>query len=992
MKKVIKDKAPNFSLLRKELKGELLTSYSDRLLYATDASVYREVPMAIALPKDETDIIRLIGFAKEHNTSLIPRTAGTSLAGQVVGNGIVVDVSRYMTDIIEINPEEKWIRVQPGVILDEMNLELNQFGLFFSPETSTGNRCMIGGMVGNNSCGLHSLIYGSTRDHTLEVKAILSDGSQGEFKSLYRKQFEEKTQLNSLEGRIYQNIEQILSKPENQSNIRKEYPDNSIPRRNTGYAIDLLLESEIFSNSRKKFNFSELIAGSEGTLCFITEIKLNLIPLPPPEKAVIPVHCPSVKDAIQANLIALKYNPEAIELMDSTILDLTKGNLTQQKNRFFLKGEPGAILIVEFARETREEILSLSKKMELEIRKKELGYHFPIIFDEDIKKVWALRKAGLGVLSNMPGDAKPVSLIEDASVHPEVLPEYIEDIELMLSKYGLSTVYHAHIATGEIHVRPVLNLKDPKNVELFHKVGEEAARIIKKHKGSLSGEHGDGRVRGEFIPVVIGENNFELLREIKYTWDPDNIFNPGKIVDTPRMNTFLRYEPGAETRELETLFDFSDDLGMIRAVEKCNGSGDCRKTYLMGGTMCPSYMASKDEKNTTRARANILREYLTNSDQTNPFNHQEIYDVLDLCLMCKGCKSECPSSVDITKYKAEFLQHYYDSNGISLRTRAIAYISSMNKLGSIMPFFYNLFVSNVLTSGIMKWILGFAPKRSIPKLYKITLKSWLRKNLKKLKTENPKGKVFLFADEFTDYNDTQIGISAVKLLSCLGYEVELPKHTLSGRTFLSKGLVRKARKLAVKNVTMLKDTVNKDSPLIGIEPSGILSFRDEYPELVGKELKLGAEKLAKNCFMIDEFIMQEVKKGNITKNQFTGKKEFIRLHGHCHQKALASTGPTKEMLSLPENYEVEEIKSGCCGMAGSFGYEKEHYELSMKVGELVLFPAVRNSEESTIISAPGTSCRHQIKDGTGRMALHPVEVLYEALKYHLSFPMEKPTP
>lgn len=976
----LKQKPLDFRQLRKKLKGELLSSYSDRLLYATDASVYREIPDAVALPKTEEDIIQLIRFARENNTSLIPRTAGTSLAGQVVGNGIVVDVSRYMTRILEINPEEKWIRVQPGVILDEMNLKLNQYGLFFSPETSTGNRCMIGGMVGNNSCGLHSLIYGSTRDHTLSVKTLLSDGSKVEFGPLNEREFNEKTKENTLEGRIYSNIETILSDPENQHNIRKEYPHSNITRRNTGYAIDLLLESAIFRNSHKKFNFSELVAGSEGTLCFITEIKLNLIPLPPPEKAIIAVHCPSVRDAVYANLIALKYNPGAIELMDSTILELTKGNLTQQKNRFFLKGEPGAILIVEFARETRDEILQLADKMEAEMRQQNLAYHFPIVFDDDIKKVWALRKAGLGVLSNMPGDAKPVSLIEDASVHPEVLPDYIEDIELMLSKYGLTTVYHAHIATGEIHIRPVLNLKDPRDVELFRKVGEEAARLIKKHKGSLSGEHGDGRVRGEFIPIVIGEKNYELLRQIKYTWDPDNIFNPEKIVDTPPMNTNLRYEPGAKTRELETIFDFSSDQGMMRAVEKCNGSGDCRKTHLTGGTMCPSYMASKDEKTTTRARANILREYLTNSSGINPFNHEEIYDVLDLCLMCKGCKSECPSNVDITKYKAEFLQHYYDSNGISLRTRAIAHISSMNKLGTIMPFLYNFFVSNLLTSQLMKRMLGFAPKRSIPKLYKITLKSWMRRNLKKLKPENPIGKIYLFADEFTEYNDTQIGITTVKLLTRLGYEVELPKHTLSGRTFLSKGLVRNAKKLAIKNVELLKDIVTKETPLLGIEPSGILSFRDEYPELVGKELKADAEKLAKNCFMIDEFIMQEVKRGNISKDQFTDKKEFIRLHGHCHQKALASTGPTKEMLSLPENYEVEEIKSGCCGMAGSFGYEKEHYELSMKVGELVLFPAVRNSEETTLISAPGTSCRHQIRDGTGRVALHPVEVLYAAIR------------
>ncbi len=969
-----------FLNLEKEIQGEVFTDYAYRLLYATDASAYREVPLAVVLPKTKGDIKRSIQFARDNNTSIIPRTAGTSLAGQVVGNGVVVDVSRYMTDILEINQKEKWIRVQPGVVLDEMNEILKPDGLFFAPETSTSNRCMMGGMVGNNSCGLHSLIYGSTRDHTISVKAILSDGSEAEFTPLSEKEFDVRCIGSTLENKIYRNIKQILSDPLNQNNIRKEYPDITIPRRNTGYAIDVLLDTEPFTSTNQKFNFSKLIAGSEGTICFITEIKLNLTPLPPPVKAVIPVHCPSVRDAIQANLIALKYNPGAIELMDKTILDLTRDNLTQRKSRFFLKGEPGAVLIVEFARESKEEILEIAGKMENEICKKGAGFHFPIIFGEDVNKVWALRKAGLGVLSNMPGDAKPVSVIEDTSVNPELLPDYIAEVEIMLEELGLSTVYHAHIATGEIHVRPILNLKDPIDVELFHKVGEESAKLVKKYKGSLSGEHGDGRLRGEFIPLVIGEKNYELLRAIKYTWDPDNIFNPGKIIDTPRMNTSLRYEPGKPTRELETILDFSHDQGIIRATEKCNGSGDCRKTHLIGGLMCPSFMATKDENATTRARANILREFLTNSENTNPFNHKEIYDIMDLCLMCKGCKSECPSSVDITKYKAEFLQHYYDSNGIPLRTRVISHITSLNKLGSILPGIFNFFVTNALTAGFMKRILGFAPDRSIPKLYRITLHAWAKRNLKKLNPEKPKRKLYLFCDEFTDYNDTGIGIKTIKLLSSLGYEVAIPKHKQSGRTFLSKGLVRKAKKIAATNVALLKDIITDDNPLLGIEPSGILTFRDEYPELVDIELRNDAKKIAKNAFMVDEFIAHEIEKGEIIQNQFTRESRKIKLHGHCHQKSLASTAPTRNMLSFPENYEVEEIKSGCCGMAGSFGYEKEHFDLSMKVGELVLFPEINKADKETIIAAPGTSCRHQIKDGTGRQAYHPVEVLFEALE------------
>jgi Fe-S oxidoreductase len=583
-------------------------------------------------------------------------------------------------------------------------------------------------------------------------------------------------------------------------------------------------------------------------------------------------------------------------------------------------------------------------------------------------------------MSNIPGDAKPVSLVEDTAVNPEVLPEYITEFQQILKKYGLTAVYHAHIATGELHLRPVLDLKDPKHVELFHTVALETAKLVKKYRGSLSGEHGDGRLRGEFIQLMVGDKNYQLLQEIKAAWDPDNIFNPGKIVDTPSMNTSLRYEPGIETREIETIFDFSHDRGIMRAAEKCNGSGDCRKTEIIGGTMCPSFMATRDENNTTRARANTLREFLTHSPKKNPFDHLEIYEVMDLCLSCKGCKSECPSSVDIAKYKAEFLQHYYDEHGVPMRTRAIAYISQLNKLGMLVPDVTNFFFSNSFTSGIMKRALGFAPKRSLPLLYKYTLRTWMRRSLPELNPRNVStAKVYLFIDEITDYNDTEIGIKAVKLLTRLGYQVELANHKESGRTFLSKGLVRKAKEIATYNVAALAGLINEDTPLIGIEPSGILTFRDEYPDLVDQPLVETARELGKNALMFDEFFEREMLAGRIDATRFSTEKKKIRLHGHCHQKSLASIAPTKLMLSLPENFEVEEIKSGCCGMAGSFGYEVEHYELSMKVGELVLFPEVRKTPVETLIAAPGTSCRHQIKDGTGRKAYHPIEIMWEAL-------------
>ncbi len=964
--------------LKATFKGDVFDDEYTRLIYATDASAYKQIPQLVVKPLDRDDLVTLIAFAKNLNTSLIPRAAGTSLAGQVVGSGIVTDISKYLTRVLEINETEHWVRVQPGVVLDELNKILEPSGLFFGPETSTSNRCMMGGMVGNNSCGSHSLVYGSTRDHTLEVKALLADGSEVTFGRLSRTGFEQKCLLNSLEGKIYRNIKSILSDPENQHEIRAHFPDISIHRRNTGYAIDLLLECDVFTDSNEEFNFCKLIAGSEGTLCFITEIKLNLVPLPPREKALVCVHCNSLDEAFKGNIIALRHNPVAIELMDNVILEQTKANITQRKNRFFLQGDPAAVLIIELAENTRSEIDIKAEAVIRDLQTAGYGYHFPLVYNQDVNKVWALRKAGLGVLSNLPGDAKPVAVIEDTAVNPQVLPEYMNDFRQLLQSLNLECVYYAHIATGELHLRPVLNLKDPKDVELFYTVALETAKLVKKYRGSLSGEHGDGRLRGEFIPMMIGDKNYALLESIKGTWDPEGVFNPGKITSTSKMNSSLRYERGQAVQEPETFFDFSGTKGILRAAEQCNGSADCRKSSVIGGTMCPSYMATKNENSTTRARANILREFLTHSDKKNRFDHIEIYEVMDLCLSCKGCKSECPSNVDMARYKAEFMQHWHDANGIPLRTRVIANISTFNKLGMVLPFLFNFFVTNTFASSLMKKVLGFAPSRSIPVLYKMTLRAWLKNNPVPANI-GAKGKVYLFADEFTDYNDVEVGIKAVKLLNKLGYSVEIPQHAQSGRAYLSKGFVRKAKKLAQENITALHPLISAETPLIGIEPSAILSFRDEYPDLAGNGQKEKALELATNCLMFDEFIMREVQKGLISASQFTDTKQHIRLHGHCHQKSLASTGPTKEMLSLPVNYSVDEIKSGCCGMAGSFGYEKEHYDVSMKVGELVLLPEVRNTPLHTIISAPGTSCRHQIKDGTGRTALHPIEVLFDSL-------------
>jgi FAD/FMN-containing dehydrogenase/Fe-S oxidoreductase len=993
-------KKSDFIELRKQFAGELFFDDSplhnaQKILYATDASVYQEKPLAVALPKNTEDIQALIRLANNTQVTLIPRAAGTSLAGQVVGKGIIVDISKHLNQILEVNVDEKWVRVQPGVIRDDLNAWLKPHGLMFGPETSTSSRAMIGGMVGNNSCGLHSIVWGCTRDHLISAKVLLSDASEIEFSEISNEDFYAKVRQENLEGQLYRETFRMLNNPFTQDDIRLDFPKNSIKRRNTGYALDILLDNNVLSGkSTKNFNFCNLLAGSEGTLAFATELKINLLPLPPKESGLVCIHCNSIDESLQANIIALRYSPMASELVDKYILDFTKGHSLYNANRFFIEGDPKAILMVEFMEETEELLTEKVNRMIVELKNKNLGYAFPVIKNEQTKPVWEVRKAGLGLIRNLPGDTQPVNLIEDCAVDPQDLPDYIADLEILLKKHNLNASFYAHAGAGELHVEPMINLKTVEGKNLFRTVLKETAELVKKYNGSLSGEHGDGRLRGEFIEYMVGKENYQLFEEIKKIFDPNNVFNANKIVGTPPMNEFLRYEAGQKIQPIDTIFDFSKQEGILRLAEKCSGSGDCKKTEITGGTMCPSYMATRLEKDTTRARANVLRQFLTKSTDGNPFNQPEIKEVMDLCLSCKGCKTECPSNVDVAKMKAEFLQHYYDANGIPFRTKMIGNFTKSQALASNFPKIYNWFAKNSFTSKIIKSILGFAQERTIPTLGKITLKKW-NNDRKKIQSKRekmskahsylhlgkrrPKGKVYLFCDEFTNYNDVEIGQKAILLLTALGYDVHIPEHIESGRTYLSKGLIRDAQRIAIQNVRLLSEALKDNTPIIGIEPSAILTLRDEYLELVPNYLLDDAERVAENTYLIDEFIAQEIDKKIITSEDFTQEKRLIKLHGHCHQKALSSLVATKKMLSLPKNYEVQLIPSGCCGMAGSFGYEKEHYEISMQIGELVLFPTIRKQAEDVIIAAPGTSCRHQIKDGTNRIALHPVEILWNAL-------------
>lgn len=964
------------ALLASQLKGELFYTNETKdqtmlLAYSTDASVYQEKPLAVAIPADIDDIKKLIDFAQQQRITIIPRTAGTSLAGQVVGHGIIMDISRHFNGIIELNVEEQWVRVQPGVIRDDLNSYLKPFGLMFGPETSTASRAMVGGMIGNNSSGLHSIVWGDTRHNLISANVLLDDCSEVTFEAIDEAAYFKKLLLAGREGDIYRNMNALLTDPQHLSAIEAGYPKRSITRRNTGYALDILADRSA------PFNMCNLLAGSEGTLAIVTEAKLKLMSLPPQELGLLCVHFADMVECMHGNVIALEHKPEASELVDKYIMDFTVGHPTYKYNRFFIEGDPQALLIVEFRGQTAAETESKAMALKADLIARGLGYAYPYITGiEQTNLVWDVRKAGLGLIRNLPGDSQPVNLIEDCAVSPEDLPAYVRDIQKLLIEEGVHASYYAHAGAGELHIEPFVNLKTAAGKRTFRSILEKTSDLVLKYNGSLSGEHGDGRLRGEFIGKVLGEKVYKLLEEVKFIFDPQGVFNANKIVNTPPMDSHLRYDNDSNRTEIKTYFDFSKDESILRLAEKCSGSGDCRKTEITGGTMCPSFMATRDEKDTTRARANMLRQFLTNSTKKNRFDHEEIKEVMDLCLSCKGCKTECPSSVDVAKMKAEFLQHYYDEHGAGFRTKLIANFTQSQKLGSWVAPLYNFVVKNDFLSGMVKKTVGFAPKRSLPTVNGTTLTQWVKKQAV---VSDAKRRVYLFSDEFTEYNDAEIGITAYKLLTALGYEVVIPKHVQSGRTYLSKGFVKEAKKIANQNIHFLKGLITDDTPLLGVEPSGIITFRDEYLSLVDDDLRVDAQKVAKNALMIDEFLLTEMKAGRIHPEQFTGTTKKIKLHGHCYQKAFHLVTVTEQVLSFPTNFSVETIPSGCCGMAGSFGYEAEHYDVSMKVAELVLLPTIRKTSSDTLIAAAGTSCRHQIKDGVGRKSYHPVEILYDAL-------------
>ena len=926
-----------------------MTQPSDKLLqraYAQDASIYQETPESVAFPKSTEEVIALV----KSGSALIPRAAGTSLAGQVVGDGTVLDTGRHMNAILHINVEERWAEVQPGVVRDELNHHLKEHGLFFGPNTSTSNRCMMGGMVGNNSSGSTSISYGTTREKLVGMEYVTADGvlrAMGNIDSEGVREIPEAVEL----------WREQWAEAWAEENLATYFPDPSIHRRNTGYAIDLI--------GADPKALLQVLCGSEGTLGITTKIRLKLDPLPPAHIAVAALHFRSMDDAMGATPALMKQRPYQLELMDRIILECTRESKEYSSYRNFVQGDPAAILLVEVRGESEAELAE-----NLAALPTDSSYAKAELFGDESDKVWKLRAAGLGLLSNVPGDAKPVACIEDTAVRIEVLQDYIREFDTLMQGFGQESVYYAHAGAGELHLRPILNLKTSEGVRLLYEISKASAVLVKKYGGSLSGEHGDGRVRAAFIKDFYGPEVYPWMESFKKAWDPENQLNPGKIVGAKPMNEDLRYEVDREEPVLDTQFPFSEEGGFLRAVEKCNGSGDCRRLPFTGALMCPSYMASRDEWDSTRGRANVLRSVLT-EQSIDGFKAPELAEAMQHCVGCKGCTKECPSGVDMAAMKSEYL---YQNR--AKRTMADKAFANFHKSLSYQGWWR--LINPVLKSGLTKRLMGIHPERSVPGLANPAYMKAYEKGYSVESAAGHERAVILWVDEFTQANDPMLVGKACDVLGALGYSPAVVCSP-SGRAALSGGFLPESKKLAQKALKKLQNAAKtlKNAPILGVEASAVLSAVDEYGRLLPEEKKwIEDQRIA----TIDKFLADELPKLTGTKQLFAPYPKEILLHVHCHQKSLESAGDTAYVLQLLLGAKVNRVKSSCCGMAGSYGMKRENFEMSKKMADLVLLPAIEAFEGEHIV-ATGTSCRHQIDDLSSRSAVHLMDVLWEQLQF-----------
>ncbi|HEV8285045.1 MAG TPA: FAD-linked oxidase C-terminal domain-containing protein [Chitinophagaceae bacterium] len=941
--------------LKKHIDDVLDDKYSLGM-YATDASHYQIFPLAVVLPKDESEVKKAVEIARNYKIKILPRGGGTSLAGQTVGKAMVIDFSKYMTKILEINEKERWVRVQPGLVRDELNEEMAKFNLHFAPDPATSSRANVGGMVANNSSGTKSILYGKTVDHILEAKILLADGTELLLKEFIPHEYQIKAQQKNREGEIYHKLQETIL--HNKDEIKQRFP--KVMRRVGGYNLDEFVYTD-------NWNLAKLITGSEGTLAVILEVKLNLEPLPK-FKSVAVVHFSELIEAISTVRHMLDYRPSAIEILDKTVLDLSRENLTTKQHCHFIEGGPAAILITEFYGDSFEDVMQRPLAMIEKLKSLRLGYAYPVFpSGKEYDDVWVVRKKGLGLMMGLKGEKRALSFIEDAAIPIEFLPEYIDQVLKICARHNTEVSMYAHASVGVIHVQPLLDLRERQDIKNLKNIADETFELVVKYGGSWSGEHGDGLVRSAYNESFFGTQLYNAFREIKHLFDPENLMNPGKIVNAQTIEQNLRYGITYKDKEVKTVFQYRAENNFTESVHMCTGVGECRK--LQGGTMCPSFKATRDEEHSTRGRANALRLAMSGQLDKEGLTSKRLHEVLDLCLSCKACKSECPSNVDMSKMKSDVLQMYYDEHGISLRDRLIRSSSDVaSRLSGTLSQLVNSIQKTKLFRAVLQKLTGFDKRRMLPEYAREPFYKWFEKKKNIFKSSK---KVVLFADTYLNFHEPQIGISALQLLNACGYEVILANVGCCQRPKISHGFLRDAKKEGAKTIEGLKKYMDQGLKIVVCEPGCASALNDDLADLV--EDYSVATQLQEQVMMIDDFLAKETEAGNIN-IEFESTGENILIHGHCHQKALYSTKNLKSIFSKT-GQNVREIPSGCCGMAGSFGYEQEHYEISRKIGEEILFPAVRSMKEGTTVIASGFSCRHQIEHFTGIKPKHWVEVI-----------------
>ena len=947
--------------LRQRLRGEMCFDEVVLGIYATDASIYQIRPVAVALPLDEDDVRAAVAVAAEHNVSILPRGGGTSLGGQAVGRSMIIDFTKHMKRILELDVKNRWVRVQPGIVLDELNAALAPHGLHFAPDPATSSRATIGGMMGNNSSGTRSIIYGITRDHVLATRVLLSDGTVlacGELSLPERERRARGDGGNPREGEILRGLEQIVSA--NRSEIRSRYP--KVMRRVQGYNLDRFVEAD-------RWNLSELMVGSEGTLAVFLEAKLNLEPLPA-SKILCVVHFDELLEAIRAVAPILKHGPSAVEIMDADVVEMARKNLNTRPLCGFLEGAPAAVLIVEFVGDTPDECAARAGRLAADLRGQHLGYAWPIIAaPSEQANVWAVRKNGLGLMLGKKGKRKPVPFIEDCCVPTEVLPEYVDEVLKFCKLRGVPVAMYAHASVGTIHVRPFLDLRQQADIDNMKAIADHAFGLVTGYGGSWSGEHGDGRIRSPYLDRYFGRKIYGALRDVKRLFDPAGLMNPGVIVDPAPPDRNLRYGTTYKSPELATEYHYREDGSLAAAVELCTGVGACRQG--LAGSMCPSYRLTGDTEHSTRGRANALRLAMTGQLGPDGLTSEGLRRVMELCLACKSCKSECPSNVDVARLKGEFLRMYHDAHGSRLAERLIAGSPARAAALSGWPAPLANWLKNTrLFRGILAGVAGFDSRRRFPRYAGKPFGKWFaRRPGRKAGTSR---KVVLFDDTYMNYYEPAVGISAVELLESCGYEVVLAGAGCCQRPRISQGFLREAKREGEKTLRNLDAFIQQGLTVVVCEPSCASALTDDLPDLVDDE-ELGL-RIKLGVLMIDDFLAREHREGRLS-CKFESRFRKILIHGHCHQRSLYGTACMKELLARADGVSVEEIASGCCGLTFAFGRAKGHYDVSLRIGEQHVFPAVRNCGQETAVVACGFNCRQQIAEGTGKKALHWVETM-----------------